>query len=210
MGSFIDATVGYPTAVYSALLVVVLFYWVLAVIGVIDFESGMDLDLHADGDIDDLGALAGFVVAFGLNGVPFSVAISLVVLISWTVSCLAGMWLLPWVPTMLLQVLAGTAVLLASFAVSIPVTARVLRPLRGLFVTHSAISSASLVGQTCRVLTGSVDETFGDAEVPRRGASLNIYVTARVPNALTKGSVARIVEYDPATQRYLIEPEPES
>jgi hypothetical protein len=208
MGSFINAVVAYPTAIYTALLGAVLFYWVLALIGLVDFESsGIDLDLHADGSVNDLGSLAGFMIAFGLEGVPFSIVVSLLVLSSWTLSCLAGMWLLPLVPTTLLQVVAGTAVLLASGAIALPITARLLRPTKRLFVTHNAVSNAGLVGQACVVTTASVDEQFGYAEVKRRGAGLNVRVWARTPNGLTKGSNARIAEYDAAGERYLIEPE---
>lgn len=211
MGSFIDALVAYPTAVYTALLGAVLFYWVLALLGLVDFESSggidLDLDLQVDSAIEDIGALAGFVIAFGLDGVPFSVVISLLVVNSWTLSCLAGMWLMPLVPTLLLQAVAGTAVLLGSFALSLPVTARLLRPTKRLFVTHNAVSNAALVGQPCVVTTTSVDEQFGYAEVKRRGAGLNVRVWARAPNTLTKGSLARITEYDPAGERFLIEPE---
>ena len=208
MGSFINAVVAYPTAIYTALLGAVLFYWVLALIGLVDFESsGIDLDLHADSSVNDLGSLAGFMIAFGLEGVPFSIVVSLLVLSSWTLSCLAGMWLLPLVPTTLLQVLAGTAVLLASGAIALPITARLLRPTKRLFVTHNAVSNAGLVGMACVVTTASVDEQFGYAEVKRRGAGLNVRVWARTPNSLSKGSNARIAEYDAAGERYLIEPE---
>ena len=208
MGSFINAVVAYPTAIYTALLGAVLFYWVLALIGLVDFESsGIDLDLHADGSVNDLGSLAGFMIAFGLEGVPFSIVVSLLVLSAWTLSCLAGMWLLPLVPTTLLQVAAGTAVLLASGAIALPITARLLRPTKRLFVTHNAVSNAGLVGMPCVITTASVDEQFGYAEVKRRGAGLNVRVWAHTPNGFTKGSNARIAEYDATGERYLIVPE---
>src|SRR5688572_27791100 len=136
MGNFMDAVTGYPTAIYTVLLGVVVIYWVLAVAGMVDIEnSGIDVDLqtHADGDTSDVGQLASYVVAFGLNGVPFSVAVSLLVLVSWTLSCLGGEWLLPLVPTLPLKLLAGTVLLVASAAIAIPVTAVAIRPLRGLF-----------------------------------------------------------------------------
>ena len=119
MGSFIDAAFGYPTAIYTALLGVVLFYWVLALVGLVDFESSgldVDIDIQADGDAGDISTLATYVVAMGLNGVPFSVVVSLIVLIAWTISCMAGISVLPLVPTALMNVVAGSAVLLASFA----------------------------------------------------------------------------------------------
>jgi hypothetical protein len=209
MGNFIDAAFGYPTAIYTALLGVVLIYWVLAIVGLVDFEaSGLDIEIqHADGDAGDIGTLASYVVAMGLNGVPFSIVVSLIVLVSWTVSCLAGMWVLPRVPTMLLNIVAATAVLLMSFAMSIVVTARLVRPMRALFVTHAALANASLVGQSCKVLTGTVDEKVGRAEVQQRGAGINIRVWARTPNAFAKGSTARITDYDAGSGRYLIEEE---
>jgi len=216
MGSFIDAAVGYPTAIYTALLGVVLFYWVLALVGLVDIHShGVDLDLdghgdvhvHADSDASEISTLATYVVALGLSGVPFSVVVSLIVLISWTLSCLAGMWVLPLVPTALLNLAAGTAVLLTSFALSIIFTARIIRPMRGLFVTHAAVANASLVGQACKVLTETVDERHGRAEVQQRGTGINVRVWARTPNTLARGSSARITDYDAGSGRYLIEAE---
>ena len=210
MGNFYAAVFSYPTAVYTALLGIVLVYWVLAVIGLVDFEhSGLDVDIDAQVDTDpsELSTLAGYVVAFGLNGVPFSVAVSLVVLYGWVGSCLAGMWLQPLVPAGLLGWLAGTAVFGAASALALVLSARTIRPLRKLFVTHAALSNAALVGQLCRVITGSVDQRVGRAEVAQRGASINIRVWAKVPNALTKGSAARIVDYDAERARYLIVPE---
>jgi hypothetical protein len=118
------------------------------------------------------------------------------------------MWVLPRVPTMLLlNIVAATAVLLMSFAMSIVVTARLVRPMRALFVTHAALANASLVGQSCKVLTRTVDEKVGRAEVQQRGAGINIRVWARTPNAFAKGSTARITDYDAGSGRYLIEEE---
>ncbi len=209
MGDFMGAVTGYPTAIYTVLLGVVVIYWVLAMLGMVDIEhSGLDVDVgvhtHADGDANDVGHLASYVVAFGLNGVPFSVAVSLLVLVSWTVCCLGGEWLLPLVPTLPLQLLAGTVLLVVSAVIAIPVTAVAIRPLRGLFVSHTAVSNAALVGQLCRVVTGVVNEKDGRAEVARRGASLNIRVWATAPNSLKRGSQALILEYDEVAGRYLI------
>lgn len=211
MISFFDAATSYPTLIYTLLLGVMLFYWLLALVGVVDFDSGsfnIETDLQADASVDDLGELAAFLVALGLSGVPFSVVVTLLTLFAWTVSCLAGMWLIPLLPTSPIQVVGGTAVLLASLALAIPATARSIRPLRGLFVTHRAVSNGSLVGQDCVVLTGTVDEKFGRAEVATRGAAFNIRVWAETPNSLGKGSPARIIDYDAAGERYLITTRP--
>jgi hypothetical protein len=209
--SLLTAATAFPTAIYTVLLGVVLVYWLLAIIGLVDFESsGIDLDIetHADASVDDMGTIASYVVAFGLHGVPFSIVVSLLVLVGWTLTFLAGVTLLTWVPTDILKWLVGLVVLLVAFALSIVITARLVRPLRGLFVHHSAQSNASLVGQTCRVLTGTVDERQGRAEVAQRGASLNIRVWSPSPNSLKRGDTALITEYDAGTHRYLVMPLP--
>ncbi|GAB2884277.1 hypothetical protein GCM10027046_11050 [Uliginosibacterium flavum] len=213
MGDFLATAFSYPTAILSALLLVVVFYWLLALIGLVDFESSdididIDTDAQLDGDVGDISVLASYMVAMGLNGVPFSIVVSLLVLISWTITCMAAQWILPWVPTAQLSFLVGTAILLLGIALAIILTARIVRPLRKLFVSHNAVSNASVVGQTCKVLTGSVTEKFGRAEVATNGASINIRVWATGPNALARGSTARILDYEAASGRYLIAPEP--
>lgn len=208
MSEFLSVVLGFPTMVFSILLVVVLFYWVLAIVGLVDFgESGIDLDIgeHADLPGDELGVIASYVVAFGLSGVPFSIVVTLLVVVGWALSTFAGIWLLSWVPTLPLQIAVGLVVLAASAALSVVITARLVRPLRGVFATHYGTRSAELVGQRCRILTGSVDEKQGRAEVAQRGASINIRVWASSPNALRRGSSALILEYDPATHRYLVQ-----
>ena len=205
MIDFVDAATRFPTAILTALLVAMLAYWLLAAIGLVDVEdSGLGLDMDMDVDGLDVGTVASYLVAFGLSGVPISVVVSLILLVSWTLCCLAAMWLIPLIPGAWLETAAGAGALMASIAVSLPITAVALRPLRGLFVTHGARSNASLVGESCKVLSQTVDETFGRAEVNTRGASLNIKVWAHVPNALARGSTARILDYDAGKGGYLI------
>lgn len=209
--ALLTTVTAWPTAIYTVLLGVVLVYWVLAVLGMVDFESSgidIDIDTHADAAPEDLGTLAGYVVAFGLSGVPFSIVVSLLVLVGWLLTALASVLLLPWVPTELLRWAAGAALLLVAGALSIVITAQLVRPLRGLFVTHAATSNASLVGQVCRVLTGVVDERQGRAEVAQRGASINIRVWAPRPNTLQRGDRALVTDYDPATLRYRVDAMP--
>ena len=222
MSSLFAALTSFPAVVYTVLLGVVLVYWLLAIIGLVDFEAGADVDIGADagdaGDIGDAGdagdagdggpeglsGLAAWLVAFGLNGVPFSIVVSLLALVGWFLTGMASLTLLPLVPDAL-RWAAGAGVLLAAAALSIVIAAQLVRPMRGLFVTHRAISNAALVGQVCKVLTGVVDERQGRAEVAQRGAGINIRVWAPAPNSLRRGDAALITEYDPARQRYRID-----
>ncbi|MDR3157970.1 MAG: DUF1449 family protein [Zoogloeaceae bacterium] len=231
--NFLETILSYPVIVCTILLCVVLVYWILAIAGLVDFEnSGPDLDIGSDivGDVGDIGGgdadvdldapdlhhhpldgepqistLAGYLVALGLGGVPFSVVVSLLVLFSWVIASIAALWILPFVPTDVLRFVAGSVLLVAAFAFAIPPAAVCVRPMRRLFVTHNAISNASLVGQECVILTGTVDEKFGRAEVPARGAGYHIRVIAKTPNSLTRGDTAIIMEYDEAARLYHIQ-----
>lgn len=206
MALFLDAMTSFPTAIFSVLLAMALFYWLLALLGLVDFDAdGLTLDVNAEA-LDDPGALASALMAFGFRDVPISIVVSGIVLVGWTLSCLGGMWLLPILPATL-HWPAGAVLGLASLSAALPVTSLLVRPLRGLFVTHAAVRNAAFVGQTCRVLTQSVDESLGRAEITQRGANLNIRVWARTPNTLSRGATARIVAYDQEAARYQIEPE---
>ena len=204
MVSFLDAVIAFPTAIFTTLLGVVAFYWVLALVGLVDFDSGGD-DTDADLGDPDFGSLAGLLAAFGLQGVPFTIVASLLVLLAWTLSCMGAMWLLALLPGTIPVYVGGSLLALASVSLAVPIAARLVKPLRGLFVTHTAINNASLVGQHCKVLTQTVDEKAGRAEVAQRGANINIRVWAPSPNPLVRGSMARIVAYEEKTARYRIE-----
>jgi hypothetical protein len=202
MVSFLDAAFAFPTAIFTTLLGVVALYWLLALVGLVDLDSGgMDTDLGDPG----FSSLTGLLAVLGLQGVPFTIVASLLVLLSWTLTCMGAMWLLALLPGTISVFVGGTVLALASVSLAVPMTARLVKPLRGLFVTHTAIHNASLLGQYCKVLTQTVDEKVGRAEVAQRGANINIRVWAHAPNPLVRGSMARIIAYEEKAARYRIE-----
>ena len=205
----------FPSAVPTVLLAVLLIYWLISMIGLVDMGESVDLDLHVDAghaahDAPDLHTLAGYLVALGLGGVPLSVAASVLVFFTWLATALMHQYLLPLVPTAPLGTLAGIGILLFAVALAIPLSARVLKPMRGLFVKHAARSNASLVGHDCRIVTGHVDTGFGRAEVHDHGTSINIRVWAAEPNDLVKNSCAIILGYDEAREQYEVQAAPAS
>ena len=221
MPSFWEVIASWPAIVYSVLLLVVLAYWILAVVGVFDFHHhGPEFDFHHGGDLhagihidhdldhkpDEISELASFLMAMGLDGVPFSIVVSLLILIPWMLVCLAAQWLIPAIPFASLRGLTGVAAIVVAQMIAIPITARAIRPLRGLFVRHSALHNRALVGQRCKVLTLTVDDRFGRAEATVGNTAYNLSVRATTPNQLTRGHEAMIIEYDEDTGSYLIAP----
>jgi hypothetical protein len=193
----------FPTAVPTTLLVILLVYWALSVAGL--FDMGDNLEIEADGDDADFHTLAAYLVALGLGGVPFSIVVTLLVFFTWLPTALLHQHVLAMLPAGILHWAGGAAILAVSGAFAIWMSARVVKPMRPLFVKHHALENRSLVGRSCRIITLSVDEKFGRAEVETGGASLNIRVWARTPNDLGKDAPAVIVAYDEATQQYEVQ-----
>src|SRR5690606_11246242 len=92
MEDFLAIALGFPAALLSFSLVIVVLYWVVVLLG------GADLDL-LDGDVDiaadptvgaedaaGSGGAAGMLAALGLGGVPVTVALSVLIPVAWFVS----------------------------------------------------------------------------------------------------------------------------
>jgi len=191
----------FPTAIPTVLLIILLVYWGLSLAGVFDLGENIDVDA----DHADLETLASWLVALGLGGVPFSIVATLLVFFTWLPTALLHEYVLGWLPAGVLQWVGGAVILLAAAGFSVWLSARVVKPMRALFVKHHAPENRSLVGRTCRIVTLSVDEKFGRAEVETSGASLNIRVWASSPNSLGKDALAVIVAYDEALQQYEVQ-----
>ncbi|KAF0813880.1 hypothetical protein IGB42_01559 [Andreprevotia sp. IGB-42] len=204
MDRLIETATTFPTAIWTVLLGVALLYWLASLLGMADdalhLHHGGHAEMHADGH--EMGDFAAKLMALGLGSVPFSIVITLISLYGWLFSALAHQYLL-WLPTVLHYAL-GAVLLLVSFALALPATAITLRPLRGLFVTHNAVSKAVLVGSVCRISTQSVDEKFGRAEVASGGAPFNIRIAASSPNTLARGHHALITDYDASRDVYTV------
>lgn len=216
--TFFDIISSFPSSIPSVLLLVVIIYWIMAVIGLVDIDifngHGHFGDIghagHGHGHVDvhhdphhgsESGLLASAVLSLGLSGVPLSIVISVLILFTWSLCYLCQRYLLMELPDMLRWGF-GVGALVASFIVSLPVGVLLLRPLRGAFVVHNALSNEHLVGKPCRILTLEVTEKFGQAQVRDTGSGYNIRVWAAQPNTLTKGSDAVIVGYDRSNQRF--------
>ena len=230
MSGILNIITEWPTIVYSVLLCVALLYWVMGILGLADVDHhGMHLighghvgdighvahagdaghvgthgEVHAEGE--HLSTIASYAVAFGLTSVPISLVISLIVLFAWTASALATRYLLPMVPVGVVRLFCSLVIIVLALVPGIFFTALLSRPLRGLFVSHTAPPNEGLIGQTCRVLTLKVTEDFGQGEISSRGASLKIMISSREPNRLSQGSMALVVAYDAGTRRFLVEP----
>ncbi|MFG2044008.1 hypothetical protein [Dactylosporangium sp. NPDC048998] len=200
MGEFLNAVLEFPTVLFTFLLVVVIVYWLIVLFGGADTDL-LDADPAGvvDGGAD--GGFGGFLGSVGLGGVPVTVGLSVLVLVAWFVS-LAG-------STVADGALASVAVLVAALVVAWLATRLLVVPLRRLFPETSGDSRTAFVGRRCVIRTGTVTDTFGQAEVTAAdGSSAIVQVRQTGTDTFTAGSTAVIYEYDRDGEFFWVVPAP--
>lgn len=197
---FLDAALALPTGIFTLLLAIAVIYWAFVILGAFDIDV---LDFDGGGDDVSEGLLAGVFAVLGLRAIPVTVVLTVVILLGWLGSYF-GMWVLAGYGLAGALVAAGVGV--AAFLLALPLTSLAVRPLRPLFKTAEARSRTQLVGGTCTIATGRVDEGFGQADVHLGGDHLLIQVRCAAGNGLAKGDEALIVDFDRAREVYLVEP----
>lgn len=186
MGGFVDAALGFPTVLFTFLLVVVIGYWLLVLVGALDIEA-----LDTDG---------GFLDGFGLSGVPSTVALTVAVAVAWFVSLVGGVLL---GSALVLSILVLVVALAAAFFA----TRLLIRPLRPLFSGGPEASRNDFVGSVCVIRTGRVSTDFGQAEVTAAdGSSAIIQVRQAGADELRAGSSALIYDYDADGEFFWVTP----
>ncbi len=210
MNEFTAIVTTFPTVVFSLALIVVVLFWGLAIIGVVDIDVfDLDIEIDAETDASGVGPLAGLLLRFGLGGVPVTIVVSVLVLLAWLICYFASAYLLSWLPGGWLYTLAGAVVLAACVAIAFPITAMSLRPMKDLFRGETATLNTELVGRQCEVRSLEVTDSFGQGNVADGGAGLLINIRAAVPNNLGKGDLVAITAYDATTRTYTVMPEKE-
>lgn len=209
MDVFILIIASYPVAVFTFLLLIVVVYWLIAILGLIDIDA-LDLpELDTDVELDSLEGLtgvAGFFIKLGFQGIPVMVILSLLTLIAWWTSYFC-VWLLPFTLNGIWKLALGTAILIASFVFALLITRFLVIPLKPLFRKNTARSKKSFLGQAVVIRSSRVDEHFGQAELNDTGAGLILNVRAKSPNQIKKADRVILLEYLEKEHAYLVIPE---
>jgi len=201
----------FPTVIYSTLLGIVVVYWVVGMLGLIDldFSGDADLDIEVDSDVDfSAGGLTGLFLTFGLTGVPFTLVISIVILICWLISFYLQFYLLTWLPDGWLYYFMGAVSNFIIFLISLPITAIVIHPLKGMFKSVETTSSHNLVGSDATIATGTVSETFGQARLFNNGAEILVDVRCDPEHTFKLGDKVLVIKYLQENHAYIVAPYP--
>ena len=223
----LQASLEFPTVVFTIGLGIAIFYWVFVLVGALDIDllggghdvsgvakglgevmtagkgSGEALKLgHSDGDGDVDGD--GFLDSIGLGTVPITISLSIVLLAGWCGSALVMSYGAPhlaglgrWLPLLVLPGMLVVAVFVASIAV---------RPLGRVFNITEGKSNKDYIGHTCTITTGHVSAGFGQATIEDGGTVLVIPVRCDHESKLARGERALVIDFDTAREAYVVEP----
>jgi hypothetical protein len=92
------------------------------------------------------------------------------------------------------------------FLISLPLTAIVIRPLKGMFKSVETTLSDHLVGNSATIVTGTVSETFGQARLFKNGAEMLLDVRCDPEHTLKKGDKVLLIEYLTEKYAYIVAP----
>lgn len=200
----------------TALLVMVVFYWLLVLMGALDFD--LEVPDFSDGGsappgmtLHDPSALSGTLAVaarfMGFGQVPIAIWGSFFVLFSWGASLIlnyrfngiAGDRSLAMAAWLLIP--GGIISLLLTKLMTLPL-AKFLAALAG-----SSTESIVIIGHTGVVASMGLDESYGQVEVNQGGAPA--LINARLPTAgpaLQKGDRVRVIQALSEGSFYYVEP----
>ena len=206
----------FPTAIYTVFLGVMVVLWLITLLGVIDLDF-LDFDFDLDGKTDlDLNvnnstaeAIGGFLINWGLVGVPITIILTILAVTSWIICYYLVYFGFGFIPDGFLTYIAGSVALVISFFSGIKVTAFLIKPLKPLFKKVGKTVEKTVLGQVAIVRSSKVTQAFGEAVLNDLGADLLIKIWADEPNTLSKGDRVVPIEYDNNKGIYLVVPESE-
>jgi hypothetical protein len=204
MTALLEATLAFPTVIFTVLLLVATLWWLLVVLGLFDIEiPGLDdLDL----DVDDPAPMSTALASLGLSKVPVAVGTSLVIFFAWLFTLLGLRGLSALAPGLATGVIVASLVALAALILGAVAGGLVARAIAPAFVTVEAPGRHELIGKACRISSPEANATTGRAELDDGAAGLILDVRRPAGAPLRRGEEAVIYDYDPHHEVFLVAP----
>lgn len=201
--TFYHIVMSFPTVLFTILLLVVLGYWLLAILGAVDI-SILDFEMDMDADASALSNITAFMMRLGLHGVPVTIVISLIALIGWLICYYVAYFFQGVFSAPLLRYLVGLPVFLGSLYAAIMLTAWIIRPLRPLFKRIEQQTIKRVMGQVAIVRSTLVNNLSGEATLADGGAGLILKVRSRDEEEFHRGDRVVLLEYVPEQYFYRV------
>lgn len=213
MALFLQNCLTFPSIIFSGLLIIVIFYWLCAAVGLLDIDlfhlDAADYSIDASHGIDTTG-FAGWLTKLGLAGIPATIILTLFTLFGWLLSYFSVHWFIRHIDIIFLRYLVGFVVLLITAFISLQLTAICLKPIRNKLIKNTHHKSVNdLMGKVAIVRSGQVNESRGEAIMEDGGAGLILQIRASSSDNIQRGTRVVIISYDPVTHSYQVVTEAE-
>ncbi|MEM9596025.1 MAG: hypothetical protein AAGD06_17270 [Acidobacteriota bacterium] len=231
MQTFFETATSLPTVVFTVPLLLVILNWAIALLSGIDLDilDGVEATTEgaaeglaeglseglSEGAAEGLGGIEGavevdgggdggssFFADAGFGDVPRSISWSLMIVFAWTFSLLGTLYVPGFEAVATGALWLSLAAAAGTFVLAVAATALAIQPLRRMLMAGFGPHRHDLVGQTCLIKTGRVDDAFGQAEV----AGGVIQVRHAEGFSAAAGTRALIYDYDDAREVFLVEP----
>jgi len=204
MTDLINNLLTFPTLIYTGLTLITLLYWLAACFGLgeLSFGEGLEGPEIADG--------TGLLNKFKLDGIPVTISLTAVILLSLAVSFVAVDYYHDKITDGLVEIFVGFWVVILAPVISAPIVGTLFSPLKPIFKKLREDSEGrkahSLIGHLAVVRTNKVTLNFGDIEVDDEGANLILKARAKEPNMFTRGEKVIITDYNEDENTFRIRP----
>lgn len=203
---FLETIFAFPVVIYTTLLLIFVFFWLIGVIDIFQLDS---LDIDADADAGPSSALGGVLLKFKLHEIPFTVVATFVSLFAWLSSYIIfRSFQMPVKEMAFLYYGLGFANIIISGVIGLFVTSIVLRPFNHwLSKLNKAVTHKDILGEVVIVRTSVVNTKKGEATYNDGGAGMILQIRcSNDENELTRGSEAIIVSYHSKGHYYEVIP----
>ncbi|HEX7862381.1 MAG TPA: hypothetical protein VF773_18735 [Verrucomicrobiae bacterium] len=202
---------------FTALLGMVTVYWLLVLLGALDFDSEPSVDLHSHdvdvngaagahdvdhGGVHGVGAIKSLLQFLNFGNVPSTIVLSVLVVSMWAISLILNRMFNPFPGS----VLIALGLLVPNLIVAALITKAATTPLKHLFnaMNKEREEHQPVLGRTCTILTSEVTDRFGQAEIQTSGAPLVINVRTYGEATFAKGESALIIKEDKENNLYTV------
>lgn len=199
---------------FTLLLGLVVFYWCLVALGMLDIHlfSDVGADLHHDADHDAEGAVhagawwADALTFVNVGQVPVMVVFSVLSLCLWFGALIGNHYFSQG------SALISLALLIPNFIFAAVLTRYLTKPLKPLFnmLTRDYDEKIEIVGSRCTVISSTASATGGQAEVTTSGAPVLLNVRTIDDSVMPRGTIAVVAREDAERGIHFIAPLPDN
>ena len=208
MKELIDAAFAFVNLPFTILLGLVMVYWIIVIIGILDLDF-LNIDVEADADVDidaDIPASGGALITalsfLNIGHVPFMIVFSILALCLWVGSILANYYINP-----SYSIITALVIFMFNMIGAVFITKLITTPLKKFFQgLNQEAKDISLIGKLCTITIEADSQRMGQAEVVVKDAHILVNVKTMDNKTIKKGQRALIFDRSKDESYYLVEP----